>query len=89
VRNAIREIRRLLNDAGFRAVFWQVAPGHGGVSGEASADRGRLGAIPAPVGHEGSVRELVPIAHRFGFYWGGYFKQRPDGMHFEVAIVKD
>lgn len=44
-----------------------------------------LGAIPALVGKEGSVRELVRTANRFGFYWGGHFKQRPDGMHFEVA----
>ncbi|MFC1534810.1 M15 family metallopeptidase [Thermodesulfobacteriota bacterium] len=23
----------------------------------------------------------------FGFYWGGHFKSRPDGMHFEVAKI--
>lgn len=44
-----------------------------------------LGKTPAPVGDKGSVRELVPIANEFGFYWGGHFKSRPDGMHFEVA----
>jgi D-alanyl-D-alanine carboxypeptidase/Putative peptidoglycan binding domain len=44
-----------------------------------------LGKTPAPVGSNGSVRELVPIANDFGFYWGGHFKSRPDGMHFEVA----
>jgi len=47
----------------------------------------RLGKIPAPVGSEGSVRELIPIAHEFGFYWGGHFRNRPDGMHFEVAKI--
>jgi hypothetical protein len=41
-----------------------------------------LGATPA-TGH-GSVFELVPIAHRWGFYWGGHFS-RPDGMHFEMT----
>lgn len=46
-----------------------------------------LGKIPAPVGSQGSVRELGPIAHEFGFYWGGHFRNRPDGMHFEVAKV--
>ncbi len=45
----------------------------------------RLGAIPAPIGTRGSVRELVAIANEHGFFWGGHFKGRPDGMHFEVA----
>ena len=43
-----------------------------------------LGAVPALRGREGSVRELVGIAHQHGFYWGGHFT-RLDGMHFEVA----
>lgn len=45
----------------------------------------RLGQIPAAAGKHGSVRELVPIANEHGFFWGGHFKNRPDGMHFEVA----
>lgn len=45
----------------------------------------RLGHLPAPAGAEGSVRELVDIANAHGFFWGGHFKGRPDGMHFEVA----
>lgn len=45
-----------------------------------------LGSTPAPLGSPNSVRELVPLAHRFGFYWGGHFG-RADGMHFEVAQV--
>lgn len=45
-----------------------------------------LGKTPAAVGTPNSVRELVPLAHRFGFYWGGHFS-RADGMHFEVARV--
>ena len=47
----------------------------------------KLGARPALVGETGSVRELVPIAHEHGFYWGGHFNRR-DGMHFEVALLK-
>jgi hypothetical protein len=39
------------------------------------------------VGEKGSVRELVPIANRWGFYWGGHYNGRPDGMHFEVAFL--
>lgn len=43
-----------------------------------------LGAEPAFPDEKGCVFELVPIAHRWGFYWGGHFTRR-DGMHFEVA----
>jgi hypothetical protein len=44
-----------------------------------------LGRLPALRGERGSVRELVPAANEFGFYWGGHFRNRSDGMHFEVA----
>ena len=44
-----------------------------------------LGATPALVGTRGSVRELVPSANRLGFFWGGHYHHRKDGMHFEVA----
>lgn len=47
-----------------------------------------LGAVPALAGREGSVRELVGIANEHGFYWGGHYKTRPDGMHFEVAELR-
>ena len=43
---------------------------------------------PALVGQEGSVRELVEIANKHGFYWGGHFR-RKDGMHFEVAKIME
>lgn len=46
----------------------------------------KLGQVPALVGQKGSVRELVDIANKNGFYWGGHFS-RLDGMHFEVAKV--
>ncbi len=45
-----------------------------------------LGKTPALVGQVGSVRELVPIANKWGFYWGGHFS-RPDGMHFEITEI--
>lgn len=45
-----------------------------------------LGKTPAAFGERGSVRELVPLAHKFGFYWGGHFFRR-DGMHFEAAKI--
>lgn len=44
-----------------------------------------LGARPALVGKPGSVRELVPIAQENGFAWGGHYRRRPDGMHFELV----
>jgi hypothetical protein len=43
--------------------------------------------MPALKGELGSVRELVPLANRHGFYWGGHFRGRPDGMHFEAARI--
>lgn len=46
-----------------------------------------LGAMPALVGKRGAVRELVAIAHRHGFFWGGHFT-RLDGMHFEIAKLQ-
>jgi hypothetical protein len=48
-----------------------------------------LGHTPALVGKEGAVRKLVPIANDYGFYWGGHFTSRKDGMHFEVAKILD
>lgn len=51
-----------------------------------NADRNPLGRVPAASGTAGSVRELVPLAHQHGFYWGGHFS-RADGMHFEIAKI--
>jgi peptidoglycan hydrolase-like protein with peptidoglycan-binding domain len=50
-----------------------------------NVDWNGLGRTPAAVGALGCVRELVPLAHQYGFYWGGHFRSRPDGMHFEIA----
>lgn len=47
-----------------------------------------LGKIPAKKGEKGSVVELVPIFEKWGFYWGGNFKNRPDGMHLEIYVIK-
>ena len=46
-----------------------------------------LGAEPKAVGDRGSVVELVSIANELGFYWGGHYHSRPDGMHFELAKI--
>ena len=47
-----------------------------------------LGVKPAQLGEKGCVRELVEIAYEKGFYWGGWFPNRPDGMHFEAYTIK-
>lgn len=46
-----------------------------------------LGTQPALKGQKGCTRELTQIAYDNGFYWGGWFKGRPDGMHFEAYKV--
>ena len=48
----------------------------------------RLNSEPAFPGQKGCLFDLVPIAHEHGFYWGGHFTKRRDGMHFEVAKLK-
>jgi peptidoglycan hydrolase-like protein with peptidoglycan-binding domain len=52
-----------------------------------NADLNPLGSDPLEVGEEGSVKELVPSANKWGFFWGGHFGGRPDGMHFEIAKI--
>ena len=47
-----------------------------------------IGTTPALVGQIGCVRELVQIANANGFYWGGHYDSRKDGMHFEIAQLK-
>jgi len=43
-----------------------------------------LGVIPPRLSEKGTVRPLVQLANKHGFYWGGHFG-RKDGMHFELA----
>ena len=45
----------------------------------------QLDQVPALVGDRGSVRELVAIANKLGFWWGGHFGSPKDGMHFEIG----
>lgn len=49
----------------------------------------KLGEEPALMGQKGCVRELVPIANYNGFFWGGHYNRRKDGMHFEVAQLQE
>ena len=59
-----------------------------GTAFDINANWNWLGAVPALTSKLGSVRELVTIANDFGFYWGGHYSRRLDGMHFEVAVLK-
>lgn len=58
-----------------------------GTAFDINAPQNGLGMQPALVGKTGSVRELVEIAAQHGFYWLGWNKSRPDGMHFEVCKI--
>jgi hypothetical protein len=57
-----------------------------GIAVDLNVEWNKLGAIPALKGQKGSVRELVGIANKLGFYWGGHFS-RKDGMHFEISKI--
>jgi len=61
-----------------------LSPHAHGSAFDINAAQNGLGKVPAFPGVRGSVRELVPIANRLGWYWGGHFS-RPDGMHFELV----
>jgi Putative peptidoglycan binding domain/D-alanyl-D-alanine carboxypeptidase len=57
-----------------------------GIAFDINVEWNGLGANPAFIGEVGSVRELVEIALKWGFYWGGWFS-RNDGQHFEVYKI--
>ncbi len=40
-----------------------------------------------PSAGEGTVLPLVPLANAHGFFWGGHYSNRLDGMHFELAVL--
>jgi hypothetical protein len=64
-----------------------------GMAFDINAEYNPLGVRPALMGRSGSVRQLVPLANEYGFWWGGHWgypsvsSNRPDGMHFEVAKI--
>jgi hypothetical protein len=58
-----------------------------GTAFDINAQWNGLGAQPAKIDQKGCVRELVQIAADHGFYWGGWFPTRPDGMHFEAYKI--
>lgn len=56
-----------------------------GTAFDVNAKWNGLGRAPAPAGTTGSVVELVAAAEMLGWFWGGRFRTRPDGMHFEYV----
>lgn len=42
---------------------------------------------PAAVGAHGDVHAIADVFRRFGFEWGGDWRNTPDGMHFEVNKI--
>lgn len=56
-----------------------------GVAFDINAEWNPFGAEPASPGMTGCVYDLVPIANQHGFFWGGHYKTRRDGMHFEYV----
>lgn len=66
-----------------------------GTAFDCNVPQNGLGKKPAMIGEIGCVREIVPIANEYGFYWGGHFGVdsngkvigRMDGMHFEIAKI--
>jgi hypothetical protein len=57
-----------------------------GVAIDLNAHWNQLGKEPAKLGDKGCVLEMVDVAAKHGFFWGGNYKNRKDGMHFEYSL---
>lgn len=55
------------------------------VAFDINAEWNGFGAEPARRGMKGCLYDLVPIANQHKFFWGGHYKTRRDGMHFEFV----
>jgi hypothetical protein len=80
-------VPRLIRGAPLVKDFSKLSNHAFGSAFDINADFNPLGHIPAFVSQKGSVRLLVPTANDYGFYWGGHFNNRKDGMHFEIAKI--
>ena len=59
-----------------------------GTAFDINAEWNARGSVPALKGVKGCVRDLVEIANKHGFFWGGHFKGSSiDGMHFELVKI--
>ena len=68
-----------------RAVQQDLSNHSWGTAFDINAHTNAMGIIPPLVGEEGSVRELVLDANKLGWFWGGHYNSRQDGMHFELC----
>jgi len=73
-----------------RHIVWNpkkaLSPHSWGIAFDINVEWNSYGAKPASEGAYGTVIPLVPIFEAHGFCWGGSWK-KPDGMHFEVAML--
>ena len=58
-----------------------------GTAFDMNAQWNPLGGPAAPDGKLGCLFDIVPIANKHGFYWGGHYVKRPDPMHFEYSRI--
>jgi peptidoglycan hydrolase-like protein with peptidoglycan-binding domain len=56
-----------------------------GVAFDINVEWNPFGAEPASRGMKGCLYDLVAIANQHRFFWGGHYKTRRDGMHFEYV----
>jgi len=60
-----------------------------GVAPDFNMKENGLGKQPALVGETGTLRRIARIFEKWGFFWGGWFRSRKDGMHFECVKAID
>jgi hypothetical protein len=58
-----------------------------GTAFDINASANWLWHLPAFPGENGSLFRHVEIAQQYGFSWGGFYRGRLDGMHFEAVKV--
>jgi hypothetical protein len=58
-----------------------------GTAFDINASWNPIGSAPAIEGKLGCLYDIVPIANKHSFYWGGHYTKRPDGMHFEYSYT--
>jgi hypothetical protein len=56
-----------------------------GTAFDINAQWNPIGKPPAAEGKLGCLYRIVPVVNKHGFYWGGHYSSRPDGMHFEYS----
>jgi len=54
---------------------------------DVNAPENWLGQEPARQGQKGCLYDVVRIANKYGFFWGGHYRNRKDGMHFEASKI--